>query len=140
MQAFLVLHYLDIYLNQLAMGSESASQEKEKQGLFARGWLRIKAFLKNIKTEVFEFVSKVKKLGQDDPRRVVHSLKVGFALTLVSLFYYCQPLYNSFGVSAMWAVMTVVVVFEFSVGKFCDLLILAQNQTKLRNIDINKWF
>ena len=75
--------------------SATASQEKEKQGLFARGWLRIKAFLKNIKTEVFEFVSKVKKLGQDDPRRVVHSLKVGFALTFVSLFYYYRPPYDS---------------------------------------------
>ncbi|XWS71411.1 hypothetical protein CRYUN_Cryun03dG0135800 [Craigia yunnanensis] len=98
------------------MSLESASQEKEKEGLFARGWSWIKAFLKNIKTKVFEFVSKVKKLGQDDPRRVVHSLKVGLALSFVSLFYYYQPLYDSFGVSAMWAVMTVVVVFEFSVG------------------------
>ncbi|XWS52799.1 hypothetical protein CRYUN_Cryun11dG0103100 [Craigia yunnanensis] len=99
------------------MDLESATNpEKEKQSLCARGWSGIKGFPKNIKTKVFEFVSKVKKLGQDDPRRVVHSLKVGFALTLVSLFYYYQPLYESFGVSAMCAVITVVVVFEFSVG------------------------
>ncbi|XVF69257.1 hypothetical protein PTKIN_Ptkin11bG0066600 [Pterospermum kingtungense] len=99
------------------MGLESAAnQEKEKQSLFARGWSRIRAFPKNVKNKVLEFVSKVKKLGQDDPRRVVHSLKVGLALSLVSLFYYYQPLYDNFGVSAMWAVMTVVVVFEFSVG------------------------
>ncbi|XP_022756029.1 aluminum-activated malate transporter 2-like isoform X3 [Durio zibethinus] len=116
MQAFLILYHLDICLNQLAMDLEFARQEKEKQGLFARGWSGIKEFPNNIKTRVFEFFSKVKKLGQDDPRRVVHSLKVGLALTLVSLFYYYQPLYDSFGVSAMWAVMTVVVVFEFSVG------------------------
>ncbi|XVF19629.1 hypothetical protein REPUB_Repub11eG0127000 [Reevesia pubescens] len=94
----------------------AANQENEKQGLFCRGWSRMKAFPKNIKTKVFGFFSKVKKLGQDDPRRVVHSLKVGLALSLVSIFYYYQPLYDSFGVSAMWAVMTVVVVFEFSVG------------------------
>ncbi|KAJ6755584.1 ALUMINUM-ACTIVATED MALATE TRANSPORTER 7 [Salix purpurea] len=60
-----------------------------------------------------EMARKVKKLGQDDPRRVIHSLKVGLALTLVSIFYYYQPLYSSFGVTAMWAIMTVVVVFEF---------------------------
>ena len=99
------------------MDLESAANH-EKEGLFARGWSRIKAFPNNIKTKVYEFVSKVKELGQDDPRRVVHSLKVGLALTLVSLFYYYQPLYESFGVSAMCAVITVVVVFEFSVGKF----------------------
>lgn len=60
----------------------------------------------------------VKKIGKDDPRRVIHSLKVGFALTVVSLFYYSRPLYNGFGVAGMWAVLTVVVVFEFTVGKF----------------------
>lgn len=58
----------------------------------------------------------VKKIGKDDPRRVIHSLKVGFALTVVSLFYYSRPLYNGFGVAGMWAVLTVVVVFEFTVG------------------------
>ncbi|XP_050369879.1 aluminum-activated malate transporter 2-like [Argentina anserina] len=66
--------------------------------------------------KVFEIANRTKKLGEDDPRRITHSLKVGFAITMVSLFYYYQPLYNSFGASAMWAVMTVIVVFEFSVG------------------------
>ncbi|XP_051134220.1 aluminum-activated malate transporter 2-like [Andrographis paniculata] len=56
------------------------------------------------------------KLGKEDPRRIVHSLKVGLAISLVSLFYYFDFSYEGFGVSAMWAVMTVVVVFEFSVG------------------------
>ncbi|KAK8596072.1 hypothetical protein V6N12_064572 [Hibiscus sabdariffa] len=63
-----------------------------------------------------EIARKTKKLGQDDPRRIVHSLKVGLAITLVSLFYYFEPLYDGFGDSAMWAVLTVVLVFEFSVG------------------------
>ncbi|XP_050231472.1 aluminum-activated malate transporter 2-like [Mercurialis annua] len=69
-----------------------------------------------LKAKMEDFGRSIKKVGEDDPRRVIHSLKVGFALTLVSIFYYYQPLYQSFGVSAMWAVMTVVVVFEFSVG------------------------
>ncbi|KAK8601775.1 hypothetical protein V6N13_058546 [Hibiscus sabdariffa] len=98
------------------MDLECGSQEPVKQGLLARGWLKIKALSNNVKAEVFEFFRTLRKLGQDDPRRVVHSLKAGLALTLVSLFYYYQPLYDSFGVSAMWAVITVVVVFEFSVG------------------------
>ncbi|KAG2256564.1 hypothetical protein Bca52824_075858 [Brassica carinata] len=57
-----------------------------------------------------------RRVGKEDPRRIVHSFKVGLALALVSSFYYYQPLYDNFGVNAMWAVMTVVVVFEFSVG------------------------
>ncbi|CAJ1977683.1 unnamed protein product [Sphenostylis stenocarpa] len=56
------------------------------------------------------------KVGKDDPRRVVHAFKVGLALTLVSLLYLMEPLFNGIGKNAMWAVMTVVVVMEFTVG------------------------
>ncbi|XP_062086558.1 aluminum-activated malate transporter 8-like [Humulus lupulus] len=63
-----------------------------------------------------DIVKTSKKLGKDDPRRVIHSLKVGLALTLISLYYYFQPLYDGFGLDAMWAVLTVLLVFEFSVG------------------------
>ncbi|PRQ32618.1 putative aluminum-activated malate transporter [Rosa chinensis] len=66
--------------------------------------------------KVLEAAREAKKLGEDDLRRIVHSFKVGLALTLVSLFYYYRPLYDGFGDDAMWAVLTVVVVFEFSVG------------------------
>lgn len=96
---------------------EIISHEKPL-GLFARMWLYLKSLPEKSKANVVEVVNKVIKLGKDDPRRITHSIKVGLALTMVSIFYYYQPLYDNFGVSAMWAVMTVVVVFEFSVGKF----------------------
>ncbi|KAK4431774.1 Aluminum-activated malate transporter 12 [Sesamum alatum] len=56
------------------------------------------------------------RVGQDDPRRLVHSLKVGLSLTLVSLLYLLEPLFQGIGQSAIWAVMTVVVVLEFTAG------------------------
>ncbi|XP_027934065.1 aluminum-activated malate transporter 12-like [Vigna unguiculata] len=56
------------------------------------------------------------KVGKDDPRRVVHAFKVGIALTIVSLLYLMEPLFKGIGQNAMWAVMTVVVVMEFTVG------------------------
>ncbi|KAK7390774.1 hypothetical protein VNO78_18842 [Psophocarpus tetragonolobus] len=56
------------------------------------------------------------KVGKEDPRRVVHSLKVGLALTLVSLLYLIKPLFRGIGQNAMSAVLTVVVVMEFTVG------------------------
>ncbi|KAI3856572.1 hypothetical protein MKX03_032436 [Papaver bracteatum] len=62
------------------------------------------------------FFNKAWELGVDDPRKFIHCLKVGLALTVVSLFYYMRPLYDGVGGNAMWAVMTVVVVFEFTVG------------------------
>ncbi|KAL0316052.1 UNVERIFIED_CONTAM: Aluminum-activated malate transporter 8 [Sesamum radiatum] len=65
---------------------------------------------------VVDGMKKVKKIGEDDPRRIVHSMKVALALTLVSLFYYFRPLYDGLGQAGMSAVLTVVVVFEFTVG------------------------
>ncbi|CAN4076042.1 unnamed protein product [Withania somnifera] len=56
------------------------------------------------------------RVGKEDPRRVIHSIKVGFSLTLVSLLYLMEPLFNGFGSNAIWAVMTVVVVLEFTAG------------------------
>lgn len=99
----------------LAMETESPIQEKT--GLFARSWGWVKALPGKAKDKVIKVAKCMKKHGQDDPRRVIHSLKVGLALTLVSLLYYSKPLYDSFGVAGMWAVLTVVVVFEFTVGK-----------------------
>ncbi|CAL5437012.1 unnamed protein product [Camellia sinensis] len=70
----------------------------------------------------FAFVSFVSSLiakqSKHDMRRVIHSIKVGIALVLVSLLYLLDPLYNQFGddMNAMWAIMTVVVIFEFSAG------------------------
>jgi len=56
------------------------------------------------------------KVGCDDPRRVIHAFKVGLSLTLVSLLYILEPLFKGIGQNAIWAVMTVVVVFEFTAG------------------------
>ncbi|CAI8589054.1 unnamed protein product [Vicia faba] len=55
-------------------------------------------------------------VGYEDPRRVIHAFKVGLSLTLASLLYLLEPIYNEMGQSAIWAVMTVVVVLEFTAG------------------------
>ncbi|KAI3449621.1 hypothetical protein Pfo_006286 [Paulownia fortunei] len=51
-----------------------------------------------------------------DTRRVVHCIKVGIALVLVSLLYMVNPMFKQVGENAMWAIMTVVVMFEFYAG------------------------
>ncbi|KAL1549258.1 aluminum-activated malate transporter 8-like [Salvia divinorum] len=69
-----------------------------------------------IKVKVMNSVQYAKKLGEEDPRRIFHAVKVGIAITLMSMFYYFKPLYHSFEEAGMWAILTVVVVFEFTVG------------------------
>ncbi|EYU28937.1 hypothetical protein MIMGU_mgv1a019562mg [Erythranthe guttata] len=60
-------------------------------------------------------VTEIAKIEDEDRRRIIHSVKVGLAITLVSFLYYLRPLYDGlFGQAGMSAVLTVVVVFEFS--------------------------
>ncbi|XP_061360256.1 aluminum-activated malate transporter 10 [Gastrolobium bilobum] len=66
--------------------------------------------------KVCNFLKKAWELGVNDPRKFIHCLKVGIALTTVSLVYYMKPLYDGFGGNAIWAVITVVVVFEYTAG------------------------
>lgn len=78
----------------------------------------LKRLIVNLFIKVWTFLKKAWDLGNADPRKVIHCLKVGIALTVVSLFYYVRPLYNGVGGTAMWAVMTVINVFEFTVGRY----------------------
>ncbi|ERN16096.1 hypothetical protein AMTR_s00030p00178130 [Amborella trichopoda] len=94
----------------------NGGSSKEMPGFLTRVWQGIISIFAMVKSCFRGFFERVWKLGKDDPRRVVHSLKVGLALTLVSLFYFMRPLYDGVGGMAIWAVMTVVVVFEYSVG------------------------
>ncbi|MCL7050191.1 hypothetical protein MKW94_015019 [Papaver nudicaule] len=85
-------------------------------GFLRRGWWWLKALPERFIDNVVEFAHKAEKLGKDDPRRIIHSIKVGLTISLVSLLYYFRPIYDGFGSSTMWAIITVVVVFEYSVG------------------------
>ncbi|KAK2370119.1 aluminum activated malate transporter family protein [Trifolium repens] len=58
----------------------------------------------------------LKEIGQDDPRKVIHSFKVGLALVLIYILHHFRPSFYGFRENIIWAVLTVVLVFEFSVG------------------------
>ncbi|XP_042471711.1 aluminum-activated malate transporter 10-like [Zingiber officinale] len=82
----------------------------------AGAWGRLVEFGVEVRSKVLAFAEKFWRMGADDPRKVIHGVKVGVALSLVSLFYYIRPINDKFGRNTMWAVMTVVVVFEYTVG------------------------
>nr|CAB3487958.1 unnamed protein product [Digitaria exilis] len=81
----------------------------------ARAWAS-SVLLLALRDKVVGSCRRVWRIGADDPRRAVHGLKVGLALALVSVFYYTRTLYDGVGGAAMWAVLTVVVVLEYTVG------------------------
>ncbi|GJW22116.1 aluminum-activated malate transporter 13-like protein [Tanacetum coccineum] len=58
----------------------------------------------------------IEKHREQHAKRIIHSIKVGIALVLVSLLYLLDPVFEQVGESAMWAIMTVVVVYDFFAG------------------------
>ncbi|KAL5551538.1 hypothetical protein UlMin_001714 [Ulmus minor] len=87
-----------------------------EEGLASRFLVGLAGLMTGLFRKPKQFLQKAYEIGYNDPRKVIHGLKVGIALTAVSLFYYMRPLYDGVGGNAMWAVMTVVVVFESTVG------------------------
>ncbi|KAF9687943.1 hypothetical protein SADUNF_Sadunf02G0145700 [Salix dunnii] len=87
-----------------------------ESGLIHRIWLCLKGLLGEFMSKIWNFLEKARNIAVAEPKKVIHCLKVGVALTIVSLFYYMRPLYEGVGGNAMWAIMTVVVVFENTVG------------------------
>ncbi|KAM0862734.1 hypothetical protein ACQ4PT_045053 [Festuca glaucescens] len=57
-------------------------------------WSWLFSWMATPRDRVAGFGRMVWKVGADDPRRVVHGLKVALALTLCSIFYYVHPLYD----------------------------------------------
>ncbi|XP_042518319.1 aluminum-activated malate transporter 12-like [Macadamia integrifolia] len=103
--------------------------------------------LSRIISSLLHCLTKMKAIHEN--RNLIHSIKVGLALVLVSLLYFLDPLFEEVGDNAMWAIMTVVVVFEFYAGATlgkginrgigtivggglgCSTAILAQNLSKI---------
>lgn len=84
-----------------------------ERGLAVRVWQNLQSL---IIMKTWRFLVESWNIGVADPKKFIHCVKVGLALSVVSLLYYMRPLYEGVGKNAMWAIMTVVVVYEYTVG------------------------
>lgn len=64
------------------------------------------------------WISEVWKFAKDDTNRVTFALKVGLAVLLVSLLILFRAPYDVFGTNIIWSILTVAIMFEYTVGAY----------------------
>lgn len=107
----------DIQLVVIGYPSVICEYESEGPGIKTRSspakiWRRGMKVVQTVWQEAWERIT-----SRDQRQRIVHPLKVGVALSIASLLMILDAPDDFLGSNAIWAVMTVVVVFESSVGK-----------------------
>ena len=68
--------------------------------------------------DVLDFALKAWEMGRCDPRKVIFAIKMGLALSIVSLLIFWKKSFHDIDIGqySIWAILTVIVMFEFSIG------------------------
>ncbi|CAL0323970.1 unnamed protein product [Lupinus luteus] len=109
----------------LSMKSDGYSQigiglpesDEESNGPVARRWWRrcsdgvVMGWnkMKHVATSAWQ-------LGQSDPRKIIFSVKMGLALTIISLLIFLKEPLKDVSRYFVWAILTVVLTFEYNIG------------------------
>ncbi|KAF9625566.1 hypothetical protein IFM89_024339 [Coptis chinensis] len=74
-------------------------------------------YIRNLWNNLCDFAIKAWALGRADPRKIIFSAKMGLALVLLSLLIFLkEEPFKDLARYSVWSILTVVVVFEFSIG------------------------
>lgn len=98
--------------SELGYGSSNGDEERVRFQCFHSIIEGIRSFWNGSKDTAI----KVYEMGRSDPQKVFFAAKMGLALALVSLLIFFKEPLQSASQYSVWAILTVVVVFEYSVG------------------------
>ncbi|WCJ26396.1 aluminum-activated malate transporter 9 [Euphorbia peplus] len=62
------------------------------------------------------WIWRVWEFGREDTNRIIFAFKVGLAVLLVSLLILFRAPYDIFGTNIIWSILTVAIMFEYTVG------------------------
>ena len=82
-------------------------------------WTYLKVMREKIKNswdDFKDFARKALEMGRSDPRKVVFAIKMGVALSIVSLLIFWKGSFEDIAQYSIWAILTVIVMLEFSIG------------------------
>lgn len=91
-------------------------EEEEEQGKICFSYRLVSDKVTGFSKKVQDVARKAWQMGISDPRKIVFSAKVGLALMLISLLIFLKEPIKELSEHSVWAILTVVVVFEFSIG------------------------
>ncbi|XVF50604.1 hypothetical protein PTKIN_Ptkin04bG0115000 [Pterospermum kingtungense] len=99
----------------LGLTNEDGEEEQGK-GLRCLSYKFITDKISWFLREVQDVADKAWQMGKSDPRKIIFSAKMGLALMLISLLIFLKEPIKELSQYSVWAILTVVVVFEFSIG------------------------
>lgn len=66
--------------------------------------------------DLLDFAGKAWEMGRSDAWKVIFATKMGLALSIVSLLMFWKKSHHDIGQYSIWVILTVIVMFEFSIG------------------------
>uniref|UniRef100_A0A2P2J3U7 Aluminum-activated malate transporter 9-like n=2 Tax=Rhizophora mucronata TaxID=61149 RepID=A0A2P2J3U7_RHIMU len=98
----------------LGIGNLSLGEDNESRNCCSYGFFydKIFGFCRGVQDVAF----KACQMGRSDPRKIVFSAKMGLALMLITFLIFLKEPIEELSQHSVWAILTVVVVFEFSIG------------------------
>ncbi|KAG9458276.1 hypothetical protein H6P81_002784 [Aristolochia fimbriata] len=94
------------------MGWNFDGREAENVGCFHKFTDPVPTYWNAVK----DVAARVWVFGISDPRKIIFATKQGLALTLISLLIFLKEPLKDLGKYSVWAILTVVLIFEFSIG------------------------
>lgn len=97
----------------------SSSREENNNGAdeTSSGFMKVtREALNKCLDDLKDFTRKAWEMGRSDPRKVIFAAKMGLALSAISLLIFWKGLNQDVAQYSIWAILTVIVMFEFTIG------------------------